>query len=102
MPLFSNDRDFIERAKSHRILAQRVEFPDGIPRSVERPWTAIQDTLYVLTVLFGVLELPKVTLYGVWKGKEGLAWQGERLKIDCRSPKIEPLVKRDLDILNAS
>jgi len=28
-------------------------------------WATIQDTLYTLTVLFGILELPKTTLYGV-------------------------------------
>jgi len=97
--LFSNDRDFIERAHSHRVLAQRVEFPEDLPRTVEASWKDIQDTLYVLTVLFGILKLPKVTLYGVWKGKEGLAWQREQLNVDCRSPKVEPLIERDMTIL---
>jgi len=99
--LFSNDRDFVELAKSHRILAQRVEFPDALPESMTASWSAIQDTLYVLTVLFGVLTLPKVTLYGVWKGKGGQAWHDERLRVDCRSPAVEPLLERDLEILDA-
>lgn len=100
--LFSNDRDFVERARSHRVLAQRVEFPEDVPRSVEASWDTIQDTLYVLAVLFGVIRLPKVTLYGVWKGKKGAAWQDEHLRVECRSPKIEPLIERDLQIVGVS
>lgn len=99
--LFSNDRDFVERSRSHRVLAQRVEFPHSLPTSVDISWPAIQDTLYVLTVLFGVLKLPKVTLYGVWKGKGGQAWQNEELLLDCRSPKVEPMIRRDITILEA-
>lgn len=99
--LFSNDRDFIERAHANRILAQRVEFPSTLPRELSGSWATIQNTLYVLTVLFGVLTLPKVTLYGVWKGKEGMDWHDEILKLDCRSPKVEPLIERDRAIVDA-
>jgi len=99
--LFSNDRDFIENARSHRVLAHRVEFPTSLPRTLTGSWAAIQDTLYVLTTLFGVLELPKTTLYGVWKGKGGMAWHNEALRVDCRSPKLEPLLERDLAIIDA-
>ncbi|WP_049996226.1 hypothetical protein [Halococcus sediminicola] len=99
--LFSNDRDFIERARSHRIHAQRVEFPEGLPRKLTGSWQEIQDTLYLLSILFGVLTLPKVTLYGVWKGKGGMAWHDEKLEVDCRSPKVEPLIKRDNAIIEA-
>lgn len=99
--LFSNDRDFVERARSHRVLAHRVELPGSLPRETEATWRAIQDTLYILTVLFGVLELPKVTLFGVWKGKGGQSWQNEELRIDCRSPKVEPLIERDRRILES-
>lgn len=99
--LFSNDRNFVERARSHRIPAQRVEFPGTLPDEITASWPAIRDTLYVLTVLFGVLVLPKVTLYGIWKGKGGQDWHEERLELDCRSPKIEPLLDRDLGIIEA-
>lgn len=92
---------FIERAHANRILAQRVEFPSALPRKVTTSWEAIQDTLYMLTVLFGVLSLPKVTLYGVWKGKEGMDWHDETLKLNCRSPKIEPLIERGIAIVEA-
>jgi len=99
--LFSNDRDFVERARSHRVLAQRVSFPDELPATVTVPWTTARDTLYVLTVLFGVLEVPKTTLYGVWRGKGGTAWHEERLRLDCRSPKLTPAIERDLRIVEA-
>ncbi|AGN02390.1 hypothetical protein L593_12235 [Salinarchaeum sp. Harcht-Bsk1] len=100
--LFSNDRDFIERARSHRVLAQRVEVPRSLPEMAEASWDDICNALYVLTVLFGVLELPKVTLYGVWQGKGGQAWQREQLRVDCRSPKVEAPVERDLEILSSA
>lgn len=96
---FSNDRDFVERARSHRVLAQRVEFPDGLPESLTASWTEIQDMLHVLTILFGVLSLPKVTLYGVWKGKGGQDWHDELPEVDCRSPTVESLLERDRRII---
>ena len=97
--LFSHDRDFVERGVAHRVKSQRVELPDTLPESVNVSWNAIQDTLYVLAVAFGVLKLPKVTLYGVWKGKGGQAWQEEAIGVECRSPKVEGLLTRDLKIL---
>ena len=99
--LFSNDRDFIERANAHRIRAQRVVFPDLLPRRIEGNWEEMQRTLYFLTILFGVLELPKITLYGVWRGKGGQDWHEERLKCECRSPKIADILERDFRILEA-
>lgn len=55
---------------------------------------------YVLSIRFGVLALPKVTLYGVWKGKGGQARQGEQLAVECRSPALGSLVERDIAILS--
>jgi hypothetical protein len=97
--LFSNDRDFVEHARAHRVLAQRVEFPEELPDELTASWREIEDTLYVLTVLFGVLNIPKTTLYGVWKGKGGMAWQRERLKVECRSPPVRSVLERDRAIL---
>jgi uncharacterized protein YukE len=94
--LVSNDRDLIERVRSHRVLAHRVEFPEELPRSVEVSWDAIQDALYTLAELFGVIRLPKVTLQSVWKGKGGQAWQDEQLLVEYRSHTVEPLLERDL------
>jgi len=99
--LFSNDRDFVERARSHRVLAQRVEVPQSLPETTAAAWGEIQDALYTLAVLFGVLELPKVTLYGVWQGKGGQAWEKEALRVDCRSPKIAAPIERDLSIVSS-
>ena len=57
--------------------------------------------LYYLTILFGVLKLPKVTLYGVWNEKDGRHWQHEELDVESRSPKVAPQIERDLRILSA-
>ena len=42
----------------------------------------------MLAISFGILELPSVTLYGVWRGKDELDWRQERLKVDARSQQL--------------
>ncbi len=39
--------------------------------------------------------------HGVWRGKDGLDWQRERLKLDCRSTTLEPQLECDLAIEDA-
>ena len=53
----------------------------------------------MLSVVFGVLEVPKTTPYGVWRGKDGGDWHEERLKPDCRSTTIAPQLETDLSIV---
>ena len=96
--LFSNDYEFVENAREQDIWAQHVAFPVDLPRKVMASWAEIANTLYVMTVMFGVLTLPKVTLYGVWSGKTGLEWQREQLDVDVRSPVVEPQVERGLSL----
>lgn len=93
--LLSNDHGFVERARDTGLLAQHVTFPVDIPRQVTVSWDELQNTLYTLTVLFGVLRLPKVTLYGVWNGKSGADWQQHRLDVDCRSETVHEKLQRD-------
>lgn len=92
--LLSNDYEFVDIARDRGLWAHHVAFPDGTPRKVSASWRDICDTLYLMTVLFGVLELPKVTLYGAWDGKSGLEWQTERLDVVARSPVVEPILER--------
>lgn len=96
--LFSNDRNFVERARSHTILAQHVAVPRDLPRTATATWREVGVLLYVLTLLFGVVELPGVTVHGVWRGKDELDWQRERLKLDCRSTTLGPRLEGDLSI----
>ncbi|MDL0120493.1 hypothetical protein PNQ29_12260 [Halobacterium salinarum] len=93
--LLSNDYGFVERARDAGVLAQHVSFPVDIPRKVSVTWDELHDLLYILAVLFGVLELPKVTLYGVWNGKTGDDWQRRRVDVDCRSDRVEEKLQRD-------
>lgn len=92
--LFSNDRGFIERAHDCGLTAQHVSFPIDTRRKATVSWHDIVETLYLLTVIFGVLVLPKVTLYGAWDGKDGRDWQTGTIDIDCRSPKYQTELKR--------
>lgn len=100
--LLSNDHGFIDRSIDAGVPAQHVEFPVDMPRKTTGSWTQAAELLYYLGVLFGVITLPKVTVYGVWEGKDGRHWLHEELDIDCRSPKVEPQLERDLSILAAT
>ena len=93
--LLSNDHGFVERARYEGVLAQHVQFPVDIPRKVTVSWDELHDALYVLAVMFGVLRLPKVTLFGVWNGKTGEDWQHRCLDADCRSDHVREKLRRD-------
>ncbi len=97
--LFSNDYEFIDNAQDVGIWAHHVSFPVDMPRRTAVSWRTLATALYVLTIQFAVLKLPKITLYGVWSGKTGKNWQDEQLQIDCRSPVVEPKLKRAVSIV---
>jgi rRNA-processing protein FCF1 len=99
--LFSNDHGFVEYAKDSGVPAIHVEYPVGTPRKVTATWDDIRDTLYVLSIIFGVLKLPKVTLYGVWDGKSGRHWKDEQIDIDARSPSVKNRLQREQALLDA-
>jgi hypothetical protein len=96
--LFSNDRNFVERAQAHRLLGQRIDFPDAFPDEATASWREIEILLYMLAIVFGIIELPSVTVFGVWRGKDELDWQHERVKLDARSPKLASKLAGDLSI----
>ena len=85
----------LERARDAGVLAQQLRFPVDTPEEVTVSWDELRDTLYVLSVLFGVLRLPKATLYGVWNGKGGEDWHRQRLEVDCRSKNVGRKLRRD-------
>ncbi|MFP8958020.1 hypothetical protein ACLI4Y_14955 [Natrialbaceae archaeon A-CW3] len=99
--LFSNDRNFVERAQAHRMLGQWVDIPDYFPQKTTATWRELEMLLYMLAVVFGIIEVPSVTVYGVWRGKDELDWQHERVKIDARSPKLDSRLAGDLSIVES-
>lgn len=101
MLLFSNDRNFVERARSHRMLGHRVDFPDEFPAETTASWREIGTLLYMLAVVFGIIQLPSVTVYGVWRGKDELDWQHERVKLDARSPSLDSTLGGDMSIVES-
>jgi hypothetical protein len=99
--VFSNDRTFVERARTHRLLGQHVDFPETLPETATATWREVETLLYLLAVGFGIVEVPSTTVFGVWRGKDELDWQYERLRLDARSPDLELAVKRDLSIVES-
>lgn len=99
--LFSNDFGFIDRAGEAGLPAQHIDFARTLPRRTTTSWDSFADLLYYLAVTFAVIELPGVTLFGVWNGKNGSHWQNEQVVVSPRSPKVESRLERDKQILDA-
>jgi hypothetical protein len=97
--LFSNDYAFIDNAQDVGLRAQHVTFPVDLPRKTTVPWRGLTTLLYILAVQFGVLQLPKLTLYGVWENKSGKHWQDEALFVDNRSPVVGEALERAISIV---
>jgi hypothetical protein len=99
--LFSNDRTFVERARGHTLLSHRIEFPDDLPKETTVSWRELEHLLYLFAVVFGVLEVPATTVFGVWRGKDQLDWQHQRVKLDCRSPNLRLELEGDLSVVES-
>lgn len=99
--LFSNDYGFIDEARDRKIPAVHVDFDVDVRQKLTGSWEQIATLLYVFAITFGVVILPKVTLYGVWESKSAQHWRREQLDIDARSAKIESLLNRDKPIVEA-
>ncbi|MEF8771992.1 hypothetical protein [Halodesulfurarchaeum sp.] len=97
--LFSNDRTFVERARSHTILAQWIELPQTLPEQRSASWKEVEHLLHMLAISFGNLEVPSVTIFGIWRGKDELDWRRERLKLDARTASLASHLKGDLSIV---
>jgi len=94
--LFSNDAGFISAGKECGLPSIRVDFPQSFPRKTDVTWEEAATTLYIHAVQFGILRLPKVDLYGVWKRKESEEWESDTLAVRCRSPTVEKQLSRYL------
>lgn len=94
---FSNDRNAVEMAREKNILGQRVEFPNSMGDETTASWTEFELLLYVHAMLFGIIRLPKVDLYGVWAGSSGDT--SGRVLVDCRSRQVRHRIERDLAAL---
>jgi hypothetical protein len=99
--LFSNDYGFIDEARERKLPAVHVNFDVDFPRRLTGTWDQIATLLYELAVLFGVLVLPRATLYGVWEGKSERNWKHEEIDIDTRSEKLAAILERDQPIVQA-
>ncbi|WP_229126536.1 hypothetical protein [Halapricum desulfuricans] len=93
--LFSNDYGFIDRAREQKVPAVHVEFELDVPETITATWDEIALLLYELAVLFGVVVLPKATLYGAWDEKDEVDWQAEVIDVECRSQALADSISRD-------
>lgn len=98
---FSNDYGFVDQARDRKIPAVHVDFAIDVQRQLTGSWDQIATLLYVFAVTFGVVVLPKATLYGVWQTKAPQNWRQEEIHVDARSGKLEALLERDKPIVDA-
>jgi len=99
--LFSNDYGFVEQARDRKIPAVHVDFDIDVPRRLTGTWDQIATLLYELAVIFGVVVLPRATLYGVWEDKGPHNWHREEVHVDARSDKLAAILERDKPIVEA-
>jgi len=100
--LFSNDSGFISTARDRGLPSVLVDFPQTLPRKKDITWEAASTALYLHAVQFGILELPKIDLYGVWPRKRPEDWDAEKLAVRCRSPVVAKQLNRYQNILDQS
>ncbi|WP_254821932.1 hypothetical protein [Haloglomus halophilum] len=82
--LLSNDRGFINQATEAGLAAQRLAFKSTLPHRTSVSWRTVAEALYSLAMQFGVVRLPKVTLYGVWTEKDDQHWRNDEVDITFR------------------
>ncbi|WP_336326478.1 hypothetical protein [Halovenus sp. HT40] len=99
--LFSNDSGFISAGRDRGLPSVLVDFPETLPRRKDVTWQDAATALYLHAVQFGILELPKVDLYGVWPRKEPDEWESDTLAVRCRSPVVEKQLSRYQNMLDA-
>lgn len=97
--LFSNDSGFVDRAREQKVPAIHVEFDLDVPKQITGTWDEIALLLYEFAVLFGVIILPRATLYGAWEAKDERNWQAEEIEVDCRSTRLKDSISRDQAIV---
>jgi len=105
--LFSQDSDFIARARGNRnLIAKHLEkIPQSkLKKKYNCSWEDFNRFLYTLAITFGAIKLEfsnnfTIDFYGIWRGKKLNDWERENLKIFTSNPIIERIDK-DLTILN--
>lgn len=94
---FSNDDTAVEMGHEKNIKGCTVEFPSSLGYKTSVSWGEFELLLYVHAMLFGIIRLPKVDLYGVRTGRRGDT--SRQLLVDCRSRKVRRQIERDLEVL---
>ncbi|MGV9206429.1 MAG: hypothetical protein ACOC44_20675 [Promethearchaeia archaeon] len=103
--LYSQDSDFISRAKGNRNLSPI--YLDKIPlyklnEQFSCEWEQFAKLLSILSVTFGAVKLKfgdsTLNVYGIWKGKKYGDWLNKSVKIVSKNNIIKN-IQRDLRIL---
>ncbi len=104
--LFSQDSDFITRAKGNRnvkpIFIDKIH-PNKLKQTLECSWEQLARLLYVFSITFGAVKLifpdqTTIYIFGIWKGKKYNHWESEMVKVRSKSDNLGN-VKKDLNIL---
>ncbi|TFF88002.1 MAG: hypothetical protein EU549_03805 [Promethearchaeota archaeon] len=104
--LFSEDSDFIARARGNRnLIAKHLE---RIPlwkleEKYSCNWEIFDRFLYILAITFGAIiidiqDYPQLIIHGIWRGKKLFDWEKENVKIITSNPILDK-IEKDILIL---
>jgi hypothetical protein len=82
MLLLSGDNNFTTMAHQDRIDALYLRPARHLPDEIETDWIQLIELLYCTAVIFGVISVDDVHIFGIWSGKNGVDWNRYNLKID--------------------
>ncbi len=98
--LFSNDSGFISSGRDRGVPSILVDLPQSVPRRETVSWEDAATTLYLHAIQFGILELPKLDVWGVWPRKKPNEWETDTLAVRCRSPVVAKQLSRYQNLLS--
>jgi hypothetical protein len=104
--LFSQDKDFISRARGIRniipVYLEKIPYAK-LREKITCSWEKFSRFLYILAITFGVItlqfgEIGNIHLYGIWRGKELSDWENENVKLSSNNLILKK-VEKDYSIL---
>lgn len=93
--LITFDKTMYEISAGHGIKPLLLEVPSIKKEKIRTEWENVRDLIYTAAVIFGVITISGIDIFGIWRGKNPIDWDNECVKVSVKDEKLE----RDLKIL---
>lgn len=97
--LISGDNNFTSMAHEEKMQAIYLKQPQTYTNELETTWEKTVELLYLVSIVFGFIQINGISLYGIWKGKTGDQWDNYKLNLDVDKKEKQSIVFRDIRIL---